>query len=129
MSFVPDELFKNLGSLTKYDADSLDFGVVKVDDTGKVLLFNNYEPELGKEPTEAPIGKNFFTQIAPCTNNKIFRGVFEDGVRNGSLNEEFIYTFTYIIRPTNVSIHLYKSSEDGSNWIFVKKFIYRRMQN
>lgn len=121
MTFVPDEVFENLENLTQYDVDSFRFGVAKLDDSGNVLLFNNYETELGKEPTEAPMGKNFFTEIAPCTNNKLFKGLFESGVREGLLNEEFNYTFTYKVRPTNVNIHLYKSAIDGSNWVFVKK--------
>jgi photoactive yellow protein len=66
------------------------------------------------------MGKNFFTQVAPCTNNRLFFGRFKDGVSAGELDTEFNYTFTYKMKPTNVVIRLLR---DGSstNWVFVAK--------
>jgi photoactive yellow protein len=98
----------------------IDFGVIQVDDSGTVQFFNKYESELsGVDPSDAN-GKNFFTELAPCSNNRLFRGRFKEGVRKGKLNEQFTYTYTYKMRPTLVEVRLCRS-EDGRNWIFVQK--------
>jgi len=120
-SFVPDSVLQKLAALHRTEADTLDFGVVKVDDAGVIHLFNKYESELaGIAPNDA-IGKNYFTQLAPCTNNRLFFGRFKDGVAANSLNVALPYTFTYKMRPTNVQIHLYRDGATKTNWIFVKK--------
>ncbi|MBL7992181.1 MAG: PAS domain-containing protein [Candidatus Kapabacteria bacterium] len=120
-SFVPDSVLQKLAALHRTEADTLDFGVVKVDDAGVIQLFNKYESELaGIAPNDA-IGKNYFTQLAPCTNNRLFFGRFKDGVAANSLNVALPYTFTYKMRPTNVQIHLYRDGATKTNWIFVKK--------
>jgi photoactive yellow protein len=120
-TFVPDTIFKQLSSLTRAQADTADFGIVKVDSTGVIELYNRYESELaGILPKDAE-GKNFFTQVAPCTNNRLFYGRFKDGISSGNLNIALPYTFTYKMRPTNVQIHLYHDTASKTSWVFVKK--------
>jgi photoactive yellow protein len=120
-TFVPDDVLKQLSTLNRTQADTFDFGVVKVNDVGTIQLFNHYESQLaGIQPQDAE-GKNYFTQVAPCTNNRLFYGRFKDGVTSGTLNVALPYTFTYKMRPTNVQIHMYRDSATKTNWIFVKK--------
>lgn len=115
----------NIGEQLRHqDADTLDnagFGVIKVDDEGVVEFFNKWESELSGVQKDEAEGRNFFTQVAPCTNNRLFRGRFKKGVRRGELDESFTYTYTYKMRPTLVEVHLYRD-EDGNNWIMVQKF-------
>ena len=119
--FVPDEVLLGLRMATREQLNSLDFGVVKVDDTGIIQIYNRYESELaGVAPSQAE-GKNFFTQIAPCTNNSLFYGAFKKGMSAGSLNVLFPYTFNYKMHPTNVKVHLYRDQMSKTNWVFVKK--------
>ena len=121
MSFVTSEINASLATLSRETADAADFGIVKVDDEGKIELYNTYEAELaGVSPATAE-GRNFFTEIAPCTNNKLFHGRFKAGVEADELDAEFNYTFTYKLRPTNVAIHLKRDKDSKSNWVFVKK--------
>jgi photoactive yellow protein len=120
-TFVPQELFNILGNLSRNDADACDFGVVKVDDNGIIQLYNRYESELAGVPPSSAEGKNFFTQIAPCTNNGLFFGTFKKGVASGQLNVTFPYTFTYKMRPTNVKIHMFRDQSSSTNWVFVAK--------
>ena len=118
MSFVDSSTLTTLPALDQHQADALDFGVVKVDDDGNVLLYNKWESDMAGVPVASAMGKNFFTQVAPCTNNRLFFGRFKDGVSAGNLDTEFNYTFTYKMKPTNVVIRLLR---DGSstNWVFV----------
>ncbi|MBL6720508.1 MAG: PAS domain-containing protein [Planctomycetes bacterium] len=120
MSFVDSSTLTTLPALDQHQADALDFGVVKVDDDGNVLLYNKWESDMAGVPVASAMGKNFFTQVAPCTNNRLFFGRFKDGVSAGNLDTEFNYTFTYKMKPTNVVIRLLR---DGSstNWVFVAK--------
>jgi photoactive yellow protein len=120
MSFVDSSTLTTLPALDQHQADALDFGVVKVDDDGNVLLYNKWESDMAGVPVPSAMGKNFFTQVAPCTNNRLFFGRFKDGVSAGELDTEFNYTFTYKMKPTNVVIRLLR---DGSstNWVFVAK--------
>ncbi|MEE4152776.1 MAG: PAS domain-containing protein [Erythrobacter sp.] len=121
MSFVTADIATNLGTLSRDAANAADFGIVKVDDDGKIELYNDYEAELAGITPAAAEGRNFFTEVAPCTNNKLFYGRFQKGVEAGELDAEFNYTFTYKLRPTNVAIHMKHDKNSGSNWVFVKK--------
>lgn len=120
MSFVDDETLEQIPQMSADELDELDFGAVKVDDEGVVQEYNQYESEMaGVAPDEA-IGNNFFTEVAPCTNNKLFYGQFQDGVEAGQLDEEMDYTFTYKMDPTNVKIRLFHDQGSETNWVFVK---------
>ena len=120
MSFVDSSTLTTLPSLDQSQADALDFGIVKVDDEGNVLLYNQWESDMAGVPVASAMGKNFFTQVAPCTNNRLFFGRFKDGVSAGDLDTEFNYTVTYKMKPTTVVVRLLR---DGSsaNWVFVAK--------
>ncbi|HMV41145.1 MAG TPA: photoactive yellow protein [Leptospiraceae bacterium] len=111
----------NLGYLSRDQADAANFGIIKVDDQGQILLYNRYESELAGVPVHNAEGKNFFTQVAICTNNRLFFGKFKDGVSSGHLDISFNYVFTYKMKPTNVVIQLYRDQASATNWIFVKK--------
>ena len=39
------------------------------------------------------LGRNFFTQLAPCSSNRLFHGRFRKGIRKGTLDERFTHTF------------------------------------
>lgn len=120
MSFITSEISSKLGALSRGEADLADFGIVKVDDEGNIQLYNKYEAELASVTPAFAEGRNFFTEIAPCTNNKLFYGRFQKGVAAGDLDVEFNYTFTYKLRPTNVAIHLKRDNASDTNWVFVK---------
>ncbi|MCW7492595.1 PAS domain-containing protein [Leptospira sp. 2 VSF19] len=118
--FIDTNTFGKLGTLTQTDADAAPFGIVKVDNNGKILLYNKYESELANVPIQTAVGKNFFTEVAICTNNRIFYGRFKEGMVTGDLDIAFNYVFTYKMKPTNVVIHLYHDKSSDTNWIFVK---------
>ena len=119
MSFVPATLLPQLPALSAASADAQPFGIVKVADDGTVQLYNRWESELAGVAPSAAIGRNFFTQVAPCTNNRLVFGRFKDGVQKGALDVEFNYTFTYKMKPTNVALRLYRDPATASNWVFV----------
>jgi photoactive yellow protein len=119
MSFVPSTFLSQIGSVTYDVADAQPFGVVKVDDAGVVQLYNKWEQAMGGFAASHAEGRNFFTQIAPCTNNRLVFGKFKDGVAKNELDTEFNYTFTYKMKPTNVTLRLYRHAASRTNWVFV----------
>ncbi|PEN14582.1 phosphonate transporter [Longibacter salinarum] len=121
LHFEDDQLGEKLRHQDKDTLDQTDFGVIKVDDEGIVEFFNQWESDLSGVKKEEAEGRNFFTQVAPCTNNRLFRGRFKKGVRRGELDESFTYTYTYKMRPTLVEVHMYRD-EESNNWIIVQKF-------
>jgi photoactive yellow protein len=121
MSFVEPSVMSSLDVLSRDQANAIPYGVVRVDDSGTVQLYNRWESEMAGVAVATAEGKNFFTQVAPCTNNRLFFGRFKDGVAKGELDAEFNYTFTYKMRPTNVSIRLFRHASSRSNWVFVTK--------
>lgn len=119
--FVDADVLDDLGGLTRARADALPYGAIKVDEDGTILLYNRYEAELaGIDPADAE-GQIFFTEIAPCTNNRLFFGRFQEGMETGELDARFAYTFSYRMDPTLVSIHMRHDADSDSSWIFVKK--------
>ena len=119
MSFVPQTVLDSLAQLTRTQADAQRFGVVQVTDEGVVKLYNRWESELAGVAVAAAEGRNFFTQVAPCTNNRLVFGRFKDGVQKGQLDAEFNYTFTYKMKPTNVALRLLRHAPSATNWVFV----------
>jgi methyl-accepting chemotaxis protein len=119
--FNSRDLEETLDSLTQEDMDALSFGAVEVDKDGKILRYNKAEGEItGRNPRDT-IGKNFFKDIAPCTDSLEFSGQFHKGVREGHLNTMFEYTFDYEMRPTKVKVQLIKGQISNSFWLFVKR--------
>ena len=88
------------------DINVLPFGMVKMDLTGKILEYNMAEAELtGTDPAWA-LGKNFFQEVATCTNTPDFYGRFAEGVKKGFLNSVFNYSFTHCEVPVRVRVHI-----------------------
>jgi len=67
--FNSRDLEESLDSFTQSDMDALSFGAVEVDRDGKILRYNKAEGEItGRNPKDT-IGKNFFKEVAPCTDS------------------------------------------------------------
>lgn len=120
-SFASADDLKNIAGMSRTQIDQLDYGVIEVESDGKIKLYNKYESELAGVKVSDAEGKNFFKEIAPCTNNSLFFGTFKEGVEKKDLNHFFLYTFTYKMKPTNVNVHLYHDKDTGKNMILVKK--------
>ena len=121
LGFVPADIVRCLGNMDQATADKCDFGIVEVDDSGTIRLYNRWEQELAGVSFQQAVGRNFFVDVAPCTNNRLFLGRFRQGVQTGSMDVAFNYTFTYKIRPTGVAIHMYRHAASQRNYVFVKR--------
>ncbi|MEX2444876.1 MAG: photoactive yellow protein [Alkalispirochaeta sp.] len=119
--FGSDDIENTLAGMKEDDLDGLAFGAIQLDDTGKILSYNSAEGEIaGRNPEEVK-GRNFFAEVAPCTNTDEFYGKFKEGVASGNLNSLFEYVFDYKMKPTKVQVHMKKALQGDSYWVFVKR--------
>lgn len=121
VTFGKSDVENALSKMNAAQLNKLAFGAIELDATGKILKYNAIEGEITGRDPKAVIGKNFFTDVAPCTNTPKFRGEFDKGVNAGNLNSMFEYVFDYNMKPTKVKIHMKKALAGDTFWIFVKR--------
>ncbi len=112
--------YQTLKNLNEEQLDELPYGAIRLDKTGKIISYNRFESLLAGIAKENAIGKNFFTEIAPCTDVREFRGRFEEGVAKKKLHEKFRYHFPFRHQPRNVMITLFFHAETDDAWVFVQ---------
>ena len=121
IKFGEDNLENTLAKMSDSQLDKVAFGAIELDAKGTVLKYNAAEGDItGRKPEEV-IGKNFFTQVAPCTGKAEFKGRFDEGVKNGNLNCMFEYVFDYKMQPTKVKVQMKQALKGDSYWVFVKR--------
>jgi len=114
--------FKDAGLLTWLEnqpdeiLDNTDFGIVKMDGKGTVLFYNKAESKISGLSKESAIGKHFFTEVAPCTNNFMVAEKY----KKETLDEELPYIFSYITKPTPVNLRLLKGVT-GNQYLLVER--------
>ena len=105
--------------MTPEKLHDLPLGVIKLDDGGNIIFYSKGESKLSGFSADEVMGRHFFTDVAPCTNNRLVYRPFQEGILNGVLNMEVSYTFTYVMRPTNVRLHLFRHQDTQTNWLLV----------
>ncbi|WP_119395087.1 photoactive yellow protein [Salinibius halmophilus] len=83
------------------------FGIVKMSHDGKVTDYNDWQSKFTGMSKSAVIGKHFFSQVAPCTNNFMVSQKYDAGA---TLDESLDYTFTLKMAPTPVKLRLLKGA-------------------
>jgi photoactive yellow protein len=121
--FGAQDIENILAGMTSEELDQLAFGAIQLDGEGNVLAYNAIEGEITGRDPQAVLGRNFFTEVAPCTNTDEFYGKFIAGVRTGSLNTLFEYVFDYQMKPTKVQVHMKRSLQGDTYWVFVKRLV------
>lgn len=119
-TLLSDEELRGLPALAREQINNLEVGVIKVDDAGVIEIYSARESQIAGVAIDAAEGRNFFTQVAPCTNNRLLFGRFKTGVSANELNFTLPYTFTYRMKPTNVFLQLYRDASTSTNWVLTK---------
>lgn len=122
VTFEQDDIANVLSTLDEEQIDDLAFGMITLDRNGMILQYNAAEGAItGRDPKET-LGKNFFKDVAPCTNTDEFFGRFKKGVASGDLNVMFEYTFDYNMAPTRVRVHMKNAPGSAEKfWVLVKR--------
>ena len=96
--------------------DQVAFGIVAMDGEGTVFAYNRAESVFAGVLPEHVIGLNFFTDVAPCTNNYLVAARFED---EALLDETIDYIFTVKMRPTRVRLRMLKDANVDRQYLVV----------
>jgi photoactive yellow protein len=97
--------------LSKAELDQLPFGVIKLGVDGTIFAFNKAERELSHIAHKKMVGKNFFTEIAPCSRVKAFQTRFQQFLKTGKESENFEFTYNFKQGTERVFIFFYRESE------------------
>ena len=105
--FADPGLLDALESVSLDLIDDFGFGLIVMDRDGRVLGYNQAESKLSGLPAGEVVGRNFFVEIGPCTNNYLIAQRYQDSASEGaSLDEQLDYVFTYRMAPTPVRLRL-----------------------
>jgi photoactive yellow protein len=83
--------------------DEIGFGLIVMSRSGAVLGYNALESQRSGLLAERVMGRNFFTDVGPCTNNYLVAQRFTD---SDELDEQVDYVFTFRMAPTPVRLRL-----------------------
>ena len=117
MDFGDQDIAQTLGTADAEALDALEFGVISMTLDGIVDRYNAYESRCAGLTPARVLGKNFFTEVAPCTNNYLVASRFEECA---SLDECLPYVFTLRMRPRPVELRLVKSPDAERQYVLVR---------
>jgi photoactive yellow protein len=106
-------------TMSSGELDRLPYGMIQLDATGRVLKYNAVESRLASLPQETTIGKQFFSEVAPCTKVQDFYGRFREGVVRESLDTTFQFHFAFKQHPRDVTVRLFYSKRTRSVWVMI----------
>lgn len=93
--------------------DLLPYGVIVVNQGGTVIFYNAREEQIAGRQKSDVIGKNFFTEVAPCTQVGEFYGRFSETMESVGGIANFHFRFPFPDRPREVEISLTSFENKG----------------
>ena len=121
VAFGKADIENALAKMSDEEINTLAFGAIQLDANGTILQYNMAEGAITGRDPKAVIGKNFFREVAPCTNTPAFKGAFDAGVKAGKLSVMIDYTFDYNMTPTKVKVQMKNAVIGDTYWVFVKR--------
>ena len=112
-------LLASADAMTPAELDALPYGMIQLDASGRILKYNAVESRLASLPQAQAIGKQFFTEIAPCTKVQAFYGRFREGVIRESLDATFQFHFAFKQHPRDVTVRLFYSRRTRTVWVMI----------
>ncbi|MEO1270927.1 MAG: PAS domain-containing protein, partial [Myxococcota bacterium] len=90
----------NTGAKLSSDAletllDRLPIGAIVLDDQAIIQRFNRYEEQLSGRKRKDVIGKSFFSDVAPCTEDILLGKRFREGIEQNNLDLDIEFNFPY----------------------------------
>ncbi len=89
-------LLKRIEEMGRDEIDALPVGIITLDLDGTILRYNQTEAGYSRRHAPAQIGRNFFRDVAPCTQERAFRERFDRLAAPGGHGAvEFDYRFRF----------------------------------
>lgn len=102
------------GKINFATLDILPYGVIVVDKEGKILYYNEREEQIAQRKRSEVVGKNFFLDVAPCTQVKDFYGRFCQVANEQEDSTKFQFLFTFPNNTRQVDITISKFIYNGA---------------
>ncbi|MGX5776850.1 histidine kinase dimerization/phosphoacceptor domain -containing protein [Methylorubrum zatmanii] len=115
---APIDLPVDPDSLSPEERNELGVGLLALDGTGLVLDCNRVAETLCGLPSEAMVGRNFFSELVPSANVPSFYGRFLASVRGGLSDHSFEFVFGRIPAPLRARIGL-RAAAAGHLWLTI----------
>lgn len=111
--------------------DELPFGVICLAGDGLILRYNVAEGRLARLDPNTVVGRNFFTDVAPCTYTEDFYGRFKafvDG-RLTAASARFTYVFDFKFGAQEVEVELLRVPDAARYYLLIDRtrFLERRV--
>lgn len=121
VKFSAHNIANELASINDDDLDLLAFGAIELDRDGKIVRYNAAEADISGRDQAGMVGRNFFTDVAPCTRSDAFEGRFRAGVSAGNLDVQFTYVLDHQMVPTEVRVRMHKIENKDTYWVLIKR--------
>jgi photoactive yellow protein len=106
----------NVAAVPPEEFDSLPYGIIELDETGKIIAFNKVEEDRSPCLAGDVIGLNFFREVAPCTQVVEYEGRFRELANSDRPSEEFSFIYPFPQGPVRVHIVMVRTQE---SWILI----------
>jgi len=93
-----DVLDDAIFTMGRAELDTYPDGVIVLSPDGSIVRYNKTEASLARRSADETIGRNFFTDVAPCTAVKDFQGRFNAFVADPTAHVDrfdFIFRFAW----------------------------------
>lgn len=118
IGFAEPNAIRLLGALTETEMDELPTGVIGMSQDGIVVVYNRAEAELSRLTPARVLGRHFFGNVAPCTNNHLIAQRFET---EPELDATLDYVFTLRMAPTPVRLRMLRSAAEPLMYLLVER--------
>lgn len=85
----------DLSHLSAAEIDSLPFGYIALAPDGTVRKYNRYEADLARKDPQEVLDRNFFREVAPCTQVQEFEGRFREFLDSDRMATSFDFEFKF----------------------------------
>ena len=100
------------------DIDALPYGVIGMTPDGSAVIYNKTEADYARLTRERVIGRNVFSDVAPCTNNFMVAHRFET---EAEIDATIDYVFTLRMKFTPVRLRLLKRPDAPLMYMLVER--------
>ena len=112
----------DLSALSTAEIDALPFGYIALAPDGTIRKYNRYEADLARTDPSRVLGRNFFRDVAPCTQVREFEGRFREFVDSaGEPTLSFDFEFAFHHGAQRVRIGLVRSPLPGEIIVTVNR--------
>jgi len=117
-NFTDTDLLDRLDAMDDTSLDLLSFGLIAMSEDGTVTSYNRAESRLSGLTSSNVVGRDFFSSVAPCTNNFLVAHRFET---EPALDAIIEYVFTLRIKPVGVKLRLLKQTARRRMYLAVER--------